>query len=416
MHASGPGGATRNLVLGTVAFAACFTAWGLLAPLAREFEDDYGLTNTETSVLIAVPVVLGSLLRIPVGMLTDRLGGRHMFTALLVASAPPSVLLGYADAYWSLIVVGFLLGVAGSAFAAGVPFVAGWFAKQRQGFALGVYGMGNIGTAVAAFGAPAVAITLGRPALGWLAGSVLVATAAVFYGVASDPPGRRSATRYADVVRSGWRLYRLAVFYFLTFGAFVAMSIYLPKLLTDWFDLSLVDAGLRAAGFTVLATLARPVGGWLSDRVDPSLVLLVVFVGACGDAAALAVLSAAPSMVPVTLACLSLAGFLGLGNGAVFKLVPQEFPRATGAATGVVGAAGGLGGFFPPLAMGAVRDAFDSYALGFAGLVAFCAVCVALALRLWRSRVAELREQARAPAAGVRECSPRAGASRSAAE
>jgi NNP family nitrate/nitrite transporter-like MFS transporter len=254
-----------------------FTAWSLLAPLARKFEDDYGLTNTETSILIAIPVVLGSLLRIPVGTLTDRFGGRRMFALLLLASAPPAVLLGYADSYWSLIAVGFSLGISGSSFAIGVPFVAGWYPKERQGFAVGVYGMGNIGTAVAAFGAPALAVAAGPPVLGWVAGVLLAATSALMWFAAEDPTRAGKPVRYRDVLRSGWRLYRLALFYFLTFGGFVAMSLYLPKLLKDWFGLSLVDAGLRAAGFTILATAARPLGSWLADRVNPSLLLLIVF-------------------------------------------------------------------------------------------------------------------------------------------
>jgi NNP family nitrate/nitrite transporter-like MFS transporter len=374
--------ATRNLVLGTVAFAVAFTAWGLISPLGRRFEDDLGLSSTETSILLAVPVVLGSVLRIPVGALTDRIGGRLAFPLVLVASAPASIALGYVESYWALLVVGFFLGIAGSSFAVGVPHVAGWYSKERQGFAVGVYGMGNIGTAIAAFAAPAVVDGLSRPALGWGVAALLVVTALAFWRAAEDPPKRGAPTRYREVLKAGWRLYRLALLYFVTFGGFVAMAVFLPKLLTDWFDYSLVDAGLRAAGFTLVATLARPLGGWLSDRVGASRVLLLAFLGIAADAGALAGIAADPSIVPVTVACLTLAAFLGLGNGAVFKLVPAEFPESTGAATGIVGAAGGLGGFFPPLVMGIVNDATGSYTLGFIGLLAFCILClVALALR-----------------------------------
>jgi NNP family nitrate/nitrite transporter-like MFS transporter len=377
--------AQRNLVVATAAFALCFTAWGLLAPLARKFEDDWGLSSFETSVIVAIPVVLGSVLRIPVGALTDRYGGRLLFAAIMLLSAPPALLLGYVDSYWALVVTGFLLGISGSSFAAGVPFVAGWYAKERQGFAIGVYGMGNVGTAVAAFGAPAIVEWLGRPALGWIAAIVLVLAAGAVWATAQDPERRGPSARYREMLRSGWPLWRLSLFYFVTFGGFVAMAVFLPKLLRDWFDLSLVDAGLRAAGFTLVATFARPLGGWLSDRAGATAVLVVAFAGIGVDAAALAALSADPSIVPVTVACLTLAAFLGAGNGAVFKLVPHEFPTATGAATGIVGAAGGLGGFFPPLVMGVVKDATDSYAIGFLGLVAFCAVCLWIAVRLWRS-------------------------------
>jgi NNP family nitrate/nitrite transporter-like MFS transporter len=385
----------RNLALATMAFALCFSAWGLIAPLAKRFQDDLDLSSTETLFLTAVPVVLGSLLRIPVGLLTDRYGGRRMFASLLVLSAAPAVLFGYASGYWSLVAVGFLLGVAGSSFAVGVPFVAGWYGNERQGLAVGIYGMGNIGTAVAAFSAPAVVETWGRPALGWITGGVLLAGAAVFWLGAVDPPqGPRS--RYREVLASGWRLWRLAVFYFVTFGGFVALALLLPKLLRDWFDFSLVDAGLRAAGFTVGATLARPAGGWLSDRYGAYPVLVLAFAGIAVDAAVLASIAPTPRIVPITIACLSLAVFLGAGSGAVFKLVPAEFPNDTGAATGLVGTAGGLGGFFPPLVMGIVKDVTGEYTLGFVGLLIATSLCLGIALWLLRTASPEeLRGHAR---------------------
>ncbi|MHB1244169.1 MAG: MFS transporter [Gaiellaceae bacterium] len=390
-------GAARNLVLSTVAFALCFSAWGLMAPLARRFEDDLDLSSTQTAVLIAIPVVLGSLLRIPVGALTDRWGGRVMFPVILLLSAPPAVALGFAESYWALVGVGFALGVAGSSFAVGVPFVAGWYGKERQGFAVGVYGMGNIGTAVAAFSAPAIVDSLGRPALGFLAAGILVAGAALFWLRAADPPVERAPARYRDVLGAGWRLWRLSLFYFVTFGGFVAMAVFLPKLLVDWFDFSLVDAGLRAAGFTVVATAARPLGGIAADRWGAYPVLVLAFAGIAVDAGILAAVAPEPRIVPVTVASLTLAGFLGAGNGAVFKLVPAEFPENSGAATGIVGAAGGMGGFFPPLLMGVVNDAFGSYSIGFIGLLLFTAGCLALTVWLLRSAPeAELRGRAHA--------------------
>ena len=376
--------ARRNLVLATAAFAVSFSAWGLIAPLAKKFQDELGLSNTYTLFLTATPVILGSLLRIPLGVVTDRYGGRRIFTLVLLASAVPSLLFGFVDSYWGLLVVGFFLGIAGASFAVGVPFVAGWYAKERQGFALGIYGMGNIGTAVAAFSAPAIVRHWGRPTLGIAAAAVIVASAALFHAMAENPERAAAPPRYAEVLRSGWRLYRLALLYFVTFGGFVAMAIFLPKLLRDWFGYSLTDAGLRAAGFTVVATAARPIGGWLSDRFGATMVLLIAFAGIGLDAVALTSLSHDPTIVPVTAACLTLAAFFGAGNGAVFKLVPHEFPDSTGAATGIVGAAGGLGGFFPPIVMGIVKDHFDTYALGFVGLLVFCVGCGLVTFRMWR--------------------------------
>ena len=160
------------------------------------------------------------------------------------------------------------------------------------------------------------------------------------------------------------------------------MAIFLPKLLTDWFDYSLTDAGLRAAGFTVLATAARPIGGWLADRIGGSHRADRVFAGVGFDAIGLSWQASDPAIVPVTIFCLTMAVFLGLGNGAVFKLVPVYFPHSTGAATGIVGAAGGLGGFFPPLVMGIVKDATGEFVLGFVFLVAFAWICAGLAAGL----------------------------------
>ena len=203
---------------------------------------------------------------------------------------------------------------------------------------------------------------------------LLLATAALFFLGARDAPRRGAPARYAEVLKAGWRLYRLAFFYFITFGGFVAMAILLPKLLKDWFGYSLFQAGLRAAGFSIAATFARPVGGWLADRVGAYPVLTLAFAGIAVDAAVLAALAPEPRIVPITITCLTLACFLGAGNGAVFKLVPLEFPNDAGAAGGIVGAAGGLGGFFPPILMGLVKDHAGTYTLGFVGLLAATAL------------------------------------------
>ena len=374
-----------NLGLATLAFTLCFAAWSLISPFAKTFKHDLGLSYTQALLLTAVPVVLGSLLRIPVGTLTDRYGGRLVFSLLLAFSALPAVLFGYADGYWQLIGVGFLLGVAGSSFAVGVPFVSNWYPSERQGFAIGVYGMGNVGTALAFFTAPAIVDHWGRPALGWITGGILLGGAALNATAARDAPARGRPAVYRDVLRAGWRLYRLAFFYFITFGGFVAMFLLLPTVLQDWFDFSKGEASARAAGFVIAATLARPVGGFLADRYGAYPVLVLVFAGVAVDAGVLAAIAPAPRIVPITLACLTLGACLGAGSGAVFKLVPMEFPHDAGAAAGIVGAAGGLGGFFPPVFVGLVKDAQGTYTYGFVGLLVFTAVCLAGAVWLLRS-------------------------------
>jgi MFS transporter, NNP family, nitrate/nitrite transporter len=371
----------RNLALATVAFALCFSAWGMIAPLAPKLEEELGLSSTETSIMISIPVVLGSLLRLPLGALTDRIGGRIVFTAMLAYSAGAALLVGFADTYVTILGAGLILGTAGASFAVGVPFVAEWYEERRQGFALGIYGTGNIGTAVAAFSVPAMREQWGQEVAGIVFAVVLGGFALMWFSLARDAPGvRKPPPRYLEVLRSGWELWRLSLFYFVTFGGFVAMAVFLPKLLTDWFDYSLTDAGLRAAGFTIVATAARPVGGWLSDRIGARAVLAVAFFGAGLDAVGLSWQASGPQIVPVTIFSLTMAGFLGIGNGAVFKLVPLFFPRSKGAVTGIVGAAGGMGGFFPPLVLGVVNDATGEYVLGFVFLVAFAWFCAGLAL------------------------------------
>lgn len=377
---STPAGAGRNLGLATVAFALCFAAWGWLAPIAPDLQDSLGLSNTQTSIMISIPVVLGSLLRIPLGLLTDRVGGRAVFTGMLFYSAAAAALVGFANSYAALLGAGFLLGAAGASFAVGIPFVAKWYPPNKQGMALGVYGVGNIGTAVAAFSVPVLRDEFSQVVAGLVFAAVIGVYGLMWMSLAREAPHAKPVkTKYRDVLGAGWRLWRLSLFYFVTFGGFVAMAIFLPKLLKDWFDLSLTDAGLRAAGFTIVATAARPVGGWLSDRIGPEKVLAVAFFGVGLDAVGLTWQASHPSIVPTTIFCLTMAFFLGIGNGAVFKMVPKEFPDATGAATGIIGAAGGLGGFFPPLILGVVKDATGEFVLAFVFLVAFAWMCAGLA-------------------------------------
>src|SRR5688500_73382 len=384
--------AYKNLALATFAFAVAFTAWRLTSPLASQIQQDLGLDNTATSMLIAVPVLLGSLLRIPMGILTDRYGGRKVYTALLLFTLLPVAFMGIANSFWTYVLGGLFLGTAGASFAVGVPFVSRWFSPDKQGMALGIYGMGNIGTAIAAFSMPALVDTFGgRQSAFWFYLLPVAIMAIVVWIFARDAPGRVQPKSLRDslvVLRAEKMAWVLSLFYFLTFGGFVAIANYLPKLLVDWFGLERGDAGLRAAGFTVVATLARPLGGWLADKVGGSTVLTWVFAAGPIGALGLAWLAASPDMLLATVLFLTTALGLGLGNGAIFKLVAQYFPKNTGLITGIAGCAGGLGGFFPPLLLGFVRDATGTYALGFILLALFTVACLAVLLGLRRTKPA----------------------------
>ena len=363
--------AWANLVLATLSFTLAFAAWGLISAFAISFRTDLHLSAQSTALLVAVPVLLGALARIPVGLLTDRFGGRIVFTVLFVIVAAPTWLTASAHTYAQLVTCAFFLGLAGASFAAGVGFSSRWFSPELQGTALGIYGLGNIGHSAAVFLGPVLAARVGRAAVFHAVAVLCAVWALAFYLFARDAPGARKPVTTATMVQVLTReplSWVLGAFYFLTFGGFVAFSIYLPTLLRDQFGLGAADAGFRTAGFVVLATLLRPIGGLLSDNLGGARVLSGVF----GGVLPFALLLMWPSMIPFTVGALGCAALLGLGNGAVFKLVPELFPARTATVTGLVGALGGLGGFFPPLLLGLFRDRFGVAWPGF-GLLALTA-------------------------------------------
>jgi NNP family nitrate/nitrite transporter-like MFS transporter len=372
-----PAGNALQLTLGTGAFAVCFAIFGSVSAMMPLLRQRLGLSPVEVSIALAVPVLLGSLGRIPLGILTDRYGGRRVFLAVMASAVVAAALMGWVSDYVYLLVCGFFLGISLASFAVGVGFVSGWYPPERQGTALGIYGAGNIGQSLAAFGAPVLVRATGAEPWGFWAFSLLcLAWLVLFALLASNAPRRGPAKRLRDFIRPlrermSWVL---SLYYFLTFGGFVAMAIYLPIFLTELFHLTPAAAGFRTAIFVVLATAMRPVGGWLADKVGGRHVLLGVF----PVTAAMAFLLASPLLSIFVVGALGMAVAIGLGNGAVFKLVPEYFPGAVGSVTGLVGAAGGLGGFFPPLVLGVIRQTTGTFVLGFVLLAFFSAGCLAV--------------------------------------
>jgi NNP family nitrate/nitrite transporter-like MFS transporter len=372
-------GNTLQLVLATGAFACCFAIFGSVSAMMPILRQRLGLDGLQVSIAVAIPVLLGSLGRIPLGMMTDKFGGRRVFAAVMFLAVIPAVLLGWVTEYWQLLACGFFIGIGLASFSVGVGFVSGWYPPQEQGRALGIYGAGNIGQSLAAFGAPTIAGALGFAWGFWTFAVLTLAWGVIYLLAARNAPARGHAKRWKDFMEplrssTSWVL---SLYYFLTFGGFVAMAIYLPIFLTDIFGLTPRDAGLRTAGFVVLATLMRPVGGTLADRIGGRRILLYVF----PITALMAVFMACPMMSTFTIGALGMAAAIGLGNGAVFKLVPDYFPTAVGSVTGLVGAAGGLGGFFPPLVLGGIQRAFGSFTWGFVLLSGFSLLCWVVCLK-----------------------------------
>jgi NNP family nitrate/nitrite transporter-like MFS transporter len=357
-----------NLAVATVGFGLNFWAWALIGPLGPGIKERLGLSFAAQSLLVAVPVVVGSLGRIPIGALTDRYGGRIMFPLVSLATTVPVLVLAFVQSsYAAMIVAGFFLGIGGTAFAVGVPHVSTWYPAARRGFAIGVFGVGTAGTAIANFTTVKLSHAYSPKAPFFLVAVLLVAYAAVAYALLRDGPGRAVATE--SPLRRSLAAARLAMtwqlsfLYAVSFGGFVAFSVYLPAYLRTAYELSVDDAAMRTAGFVVVAVIARPIGGWLSDRLRPVPVLIWSF----GGIAALAVVQAfQPKLIPLgTIAFLGMAALLGAAAGAVFALVGKLAPAdKVGAITGLVGAAGGLGGFIPPLIMGWVYGTQHSYAIG----------------------------------------------------
>jgi len=381
-----------QLTLGTGAFAVCFAVFGSISAMMPILKKGLHLDPVQVSIALAVPVLLGSLGRIPLGMLTDRFGGRPVFAVVMAFSVVAAMAMGWVNSYRALLIVGFFLGIALASFSVGVAFVSRWYPPEKQGTALGIYGAGNAGQSLAAFGAPVIAAAFGVRWGFWFFGLLTLAWLLLWIAAAKTPAVATRPKSFAETMAplKESKSWVLSLYYFLTFGGFVAMALYLPTFLTDLFKLTPADAGLRTAGFVVLATAMRPVGGVLADRFGGNKILMFVF----PFTAVMALFMAGPThIVTFTIGALGMAAAIGLGNGAVFKLVPQYFPTTVGSVTGLVGAAGGLGGFFPPLLLGFVRKQTGSFSIGFMLLAVFAVICL---LVLWqeRPRAARLANQA----------------------
>ena len=351
----------RVLIIATCGFTVFFAVWVMFAIIGIPMREELGLSNGEFALLVAIPILTGSVLRVPIGVLTDKVGGRIVFTALFFLTAIPTYLVSQAHTYVQLLVLAFCVGLAGTSFAVGIAWVSAWYPADRQGFALGTFGAGNVGASITKLLAPLLVTLLATAGAlggvipgGWRFVPVVYALMLVATGIvtwlASPTPDRRPAV--GRPVRDQLhplrylRVWRFGLYYIVVFGAYVALALWLPKYYVDVYDLDLRKAGLLTALFIFPASLLRPVGGWLSDRLGPRPVTYTAFVVMCG---ALVGLSFTLGVRAFTALVIVVGVTMGIGKASVYKYIADYFPRDVGAVGGLVGAVGGLGGFVLPL-------------------------------------------------------------------
>lgn len=377
---STPDAQSRALWMSTIAFTVCFAVWTIFSIIGIRIKDELGLTETQFGLLVGTPILTGSLVRLVLGIWTDRFGGRLVYTATMLSAATATVLLGFATTYTQVLLAALGVGLAGGSFAVGVAYVSRFYPASKQGTALGIFGVGNVGAAVTKFTAPFVLLAWGWQSVAFIWAGALVVMAAVFWFTTTDDPVIRERSVTGGTPKSfiaelaplkDIRVWRFALYYFFAFGAFVALALWLPRYLMGVYGFGIAAAGMIGAAYSVPASIFRAYGGYLSDRIGARTVLYWTF-GV--SAVATFLLSLPPTdyvmkgikgnvaahfeVAPFAFIAIVfvLGFFMSLGKAAVYKHIPTYYPNSVGAVGGLVGMIGGLGGFILPIAFGALND------------------------------------------------------------
>jgi NNP family nitrate/nitrite transporter-like MFS transporter len=366
--------------MSTIAFTVCFAVWTIFSIIGVRIKDELGLTETQFGLLVGMPILTGSLVRVVFGVWTDRFGGRLVYTLTMLAAAVATFMLAFAQTYAQMLVAALGVGLAGGSFAVGVAYVSRFFPAEKQGTALGIFGVGNVGAAVTKFVAPFVLLAGGWQDVALIWASVLGFMAFIFWFGTEDDPVIRQRRIHGGQPRSFWsefaplkdiRVWRFALYYFFAFGAFVALALWLPRYLIGVYGFGIATAGMIGAAYSVPASIFRAYGGVLSDRVGARTIMYWTF-GV--SAIATLILSLPPTdyvvhgidgrmgfhlaVGPVVfIAVIFVLGFfMSLGKAAVYKHIPVYYPQNVGAVGGLVGMIGGLGGFILPILFGLLND------------------------------------------------------------
>lgn len=359
-----------QLTLQTLSLVVGFMAWSIISPLMPYISQDIEISPGQLSIILAIPVILGSVLRVPFGYLTNIIGAKWVFFCSFIVLLFPIFFLGQAQSPGMLMLSGFFLGVGGAIFSVGVTSIPKYFSKDKVGLANGIYGMGNISTAVSSFLAPPIAGIIGwqTTVRSYL---IIIAIFAILMFLLGDGNETKIKVPLLSQIKklsSNYKVYYLSLWYFITFGSFVAFGLFLPNYLVNNFGIDKVDAGIRSGIFIALATFLRPIGGILGDKFNAVKVLMIDFIVMIIGAV---ILGLSSHIALFTIGCLTVSICAGIGNGLVFKLVPSYFAKESGAANGIVSMMGGLGGFFPPLVITYVTGLTGTSYLAFILLALF---------------------------------------------
>ena len=359
-------------------FDLSFMIWVLLGALGVSISEGLGLSAAQKGLMVAIPILSGSLMRIPLGLLSDRFGGRRVgIWMLLLLFAPLAIGWQSGTSFSVLLSVGLMLGVAGASFAVVLPLASRWYPPERQGLVMGIAAAGNSGTVVANLVAPRIAAHVGWQNVLGLTMIPLALVLVAFALLAKDSPNRaarQTMASYLTALRVP-ELWWFCLFYSVTFGGYVGLSSFMPLLLRDQYQVAAVTAGYLTALAALAGSALRPVGGYVADRIGGVRLLSALLVGI---AATYLVASRIPGLTSMVAVLVTAMVCLGLGNGAVFQLVPQRFRGQIGIATGVVGAVGGLGGFMLPTLLGQIKQSTGSFQIGFVVLGGVALVALAL--------------------------------------
>lgn len=363
------------VIMSTLAFTVCFMIWMMFAVIGIPIKENLGLNETQFGILVATPVLTGSLIRLPLGMWTDKFGGRIVFTVLMLATVIPIWLITYATEFWQFLVVGLFVGVAGGSFTVGIAYCARWFPKHQQGLAMGIFGAGNTGAAVTKLVAPIIVVGYGWTMVPKVYAVLMLVTALIFWFFTfSDPShkvGKSVTVREQLAALKDPRVWRYSQYYSIVFGGYVALALWMTKYYVSEYGFDLKTAAFLAAAFSIPGGVLRAMGGYFSDKFGAHTVTwwvlwiaLVCLFFLSYPQTSLTIQTVTGSstfsiglnVTVFTILMFSLGIVFAIGKASVFKYIADDYPDNIGVVSGVVGLAGGLGGFLMPIMFGILLD------------------------------------------------------------